>query len=130
MSNLTLNPISIDTLEGIGHAQEPIAPRWKSLKWTKEAERSISDTRPQPAFYKITEGENWWLLDDISRGAVGDDYAGGSGWCHTSQASLERLKLLFRILGVDDRLVIRENPEWATPHDPKHAQAGVRAACK
>jgi hypothetical protein len=127
---LTLTPVSIDRLEGIGHNEEPIAPRWKSLKWTKEAAKRVSPDRPQPAYYKITDGPGWWVLDDISRGAVGDDIAAGSGWCHTSQESLERLKLLFRVLGVDDRLVIRENPEWATPLDPKHAQAGVRAGRK
>lgn len=127
MTELTLTPITIDRLDGIGFNQEPIAPRWKSLKWTKSIEKKYGHLKDQPALFKITDGAGWWTLDDISRGAVGDDIAQGSGWSLTTQESLERLKLLFRVLGVDDRLVIKENPEWATPYDPKHAQAGVRA---
>ncbi|TSE15410.1 hypothetical protein B1A87_005285 [Arthrobacter sp. KBS0703] len=125
MTDFIITPLHIDALDGVD-GEAPIPPRWKSLKWTKAAAK-FGNLREKPAFFKISDGPGWWVLDDISRGAVGDDIACGSGWNLTSQESLERVKLLFRILGVDDRLTIRENPEWATPYDPNRAQAGVRA---
>lgn len=125
---LTLTPLLIDRLEGYGTRGERIEakpPRWKEYKWTKESEKWCRDGEER-AFYRVTEGTDWWKLDDLARGAVGGDLAAGSGWIHTTQESLERLKLLFRILQVDDRLEIRENPEWAVPYDENNAQAGVR----
>lgn len=125
---LTLTPLFIDALECYGPGGARIAPkppRWKEYKWTKEAESWCREGE-QKAFYRVSEGENWWKLDDLARGAVGGDLAAGSGWLHTTQDSLERLKLLFRILQVDDRLEIRENPKWAIQYDEHNAQAGVR----
>jgi hypothetical protein len=125
---MILHATYTDALEGIGHSNPaPLPPRWKARKWTQAAAKYISEKRPRPAFYKITEGADTWVLDDVARGAVGDDLACCQYGTLTSQESLERLKLLFRLLGIDDRLEIRENPEWATPYKSSNALAGVRA---
>lgn len=131
MSKVVLYPVSIDTLEDFGFQSEgELPPRWKEYKWNEASAKRSRDLKKQLAFYRITKGSDWSLLDDLARGAVGDDVAYGSGWSWTTQASLERLKLLFRMLRLDNRLELRENPEWTTPYDPREAKAGVRAARK
>lgn len=124
---LTLTPVSIDELEDYQRCGER-PPRWKNYKWTDADSRYAEREDKKMAFFRVTKGEHWWLIDDLARGSVGE--ASYGTWVHTTQDSLERLKLMFRMLRLDDRLQIKENPEWATEYSKREATAGIRAENK
>lgn len=126
---MKLTLVGHDRLEGYGASgqgtYEEMPPRWKTYAWTKpvasRAKREFEKTGEKQAFYRVTRGENWWIIDDLARTIIGKNFAYGM-WAHTTQEDLERLKLAFRMLGLDDRLQLRENPEWAFPYNPTHVK--------
>lgn len=108
----------LDTLQGNTNAPR-IAPRWKRYEWGKATTMHTGTgawkhVTPGTGFYKIKEKGNdiWWTMDDVSRVVGGEGYTSHqNSWRGTSQESLERIKLMFRMLGWDEHLQLCENPE-------------------
>lgn len=128
MSEMIIKPIYIDRLEGRGFKEEAIPPKWTDRAWTAECDK-ISKDKGQYGFFKFSKNaEHVSELYDLVYGSIGDEcvYCYPGGWNGTSQAGLERLKVLFRVLQLDEYLELRENPLWATVPEERDVLAGVR----
>jgi hypothetical protein len=128
---MNLNIHTIDELEGIGPGPAH-EPKWKTVAWEKgplSKKKARNVAKIGSALFKIENKQDgdWWSVDDMARAASGDGFAHWStgGWTETTQEGLERIKLLFRILGVDDKLTICENPEWAPELKPRDLEASL-----
>jgi hypothetical protein len=122
-----LKPTPIYILDGEGQ-REPVAPKWTVKPWPKSYDKYYRNFE-SPALFKLDDSleyNDFDILNDLLFGALGDDVAFGT-WAITTQEGLERLKLLFRVLGVDEYLTICEHPDRAIPFEPKHTKAGIRA---
>lgn len=124
---LPIEAISVDELEGAFFGvQTPIEPRWRVRKYTQEISKMSKDSGYLVAAFKIDQGPRWSLMDDLSHAATGERNAYGSGgWVYTDQAGLERVKLLFMMLRLDDKLSIREDPRYAYEWIPTQVKRGV-----
>lgn len=113
---LTFPTSTIDTIDGIGSGS-PLAPRWKVVEWgvgNTTLPKAVFKTMGEgQALYRLKDNDYWWYLDDIAKVVSGEgSILFTNRWMITTSEGLERIKALFRILGVDLWLSICENPEW------------------
>lgn len=122
-SEVDLNTVSsLDRLEGLGiGVLGPVIPRWNVFAWS-EAEKLIGVKSmhwlvPGKSLYRIDQGEHldgWWVMLDFIRiwnGGTVDAWDLRDGWGVIDHRTLQIAKASFRMMGLDHRLDLCENPD-------------------
>ncbi|MFF5793696.1 hypothetical protein ACFY5D_16745 [Paeniglutamicibacter sp. NPDC012692] len=121
---------TLDKLEGVGSG-EPIASAWTTYEWQEalglKGNKSFwRELEPGLGLYRIDKGkqlDGWWTMDNIIRVLNGGQPGfGGSAsrhWNRLDHKVLQQAKALFRMMGLDHRLELCENPDYF-PEDHAH----------
>lgn len=113
------HPFDVLYLEPIKDGR--VAPRYQKRQLTDEQSQTIKDLAEgrETAFFKVADraasNYSWWWMDDLARAIVGDGFISHnfSGWNFTTVEAINRLKVVFTMLGIENELLVaEENTEF------------------
>lgn len=136
---------SLDQLEGVGLG-EAVAPQWKVYDWGrarglagvkgiwKMMDRLVDAGGPVGLIRIDDEFSGWWKMMDVKRVCNDGEGSTGSGlmkgWDVIGHQSLQRVKAMYRMMGVDRYVELCENPDNFEEDHGKNERGNIDATLR